>query len=139
VVKDYITQAGRDAIGNQGTHIINNEGEYKTPLVDNGPCAYVTYQEGVALCGIESAFRDGKLDWPKPVSCHLYPIRIQDVGGYDALNYEKWNICSPACKQGKAAHMPVFRFVKDALIRKYGTSFYEALEATFTYREEKGH
>lgn len=136
-VKDLITQEGREAVEKQGYHIVNQEGELKTPLINNGPCAYVYYDQGVALCGIEKAFREGRIDWPKPVSCHLYPIRINKVGEYDALNYEKWSICSPACKHGKKLHIPVFRFVKDAIIRKYGAAFYEALEATYTYRESK--
>jgi len=137
VVQEYLTEEGRKAIEKQGYHIVNNEGELKTPLINNGPCAYVTYQDGVALCGIEKAYRAGKLNWPKPVSCHLYPIRINKVGEYDALNYEKWDICKPACKHGKKLHVPVYRFVKDALIRKYGPSFYEALDATFVYRQEQ--
>lgn len=134
-VKDLITEEGRQAVEKQGYHIVNNEGELKTPLINNGPCAYVYYDQGVALCGIEKAFREGRINWPKPVSCHLYPIRIHKVGEYDALNYEKWSICSPACKHGKKLHVPVFRFVKDAIIRKYGSEFYEALEATYAYRE----
>lgn len=135
-VKPYLTPEGIEALEQQGFYYLNDEGAYKTPLINGGPCAYVVYDQGIALCGIEKAYREGKIEWPKPVSCHLYPIRIHRVGDYDALNYEKWNICQPACKQGKKLQIPVYRFVKDALIRKYGTSFYEALEATEKYREE---
>ena len=135
-VQEYITPEGRDAIEKQGYYIQNKEGEYKTPLINNGPCAYIYYDNGIALCGIEKAFREGKINWQKPVSCHLYPIRIEKVGEHDALNYERWNICNPACKQGKKLNVPIFRFVKDAIIRKYGASFYEAMEATYTFRKE---
>lgn len=133
-VKEFITPEGREAIEKQGYYIRNAEGEYKTPLINNGPCAYIYYDNKIALCGIEKAYREGKIDWQKPVSCHLYPIRIEKIGELEALNYERWNICNPACKNGKKLQVPVFRFVKDALIRKYGSEFYDAMEATFTYR-----
>ncbi len=136
VVKEYMTEEGILAIEKQGYHVTNEDGELKTPLINGGPCAYIYYDKGIALCGIEKAWRDGKIDWMKPVSCHLYPIRITKAGEYDALNYERWDICSPACSNGQKLEVPVFRFVKDALIRKYGEGFYEALEATYTFRKE---
>lgn len=133
-VKKYLTKEGIKAIEKQGYYITNDEGVLKTPLMKGGPCAYTIYENGIALCGIEKAYRDGKIKWKKPISCHLYPIRISKVGEYDALNYERWNICKPACKNGKELGVPVFRFVKDALIRKYGKSYYEAMEATYEYK-----
>lgn len=133
-VEPYLTPEGKAAIEKQGLFITNKEGALKTPLINNGPCAYIYYDNGIALCGIEKAYREGKISWQKPVSCHLYPIRIEKVSGHDALNYERWNICNPACKNGKKLNVPVFRFVKDALIRKYGSEFYDALEATWQYR-----
>lgn len=136
-VKEYLTPEGIKAIEQQGYSIVNDEGELKTPLIDNGPCAYIYYSEGVALCGIEKAYREKKIKWQKPVSCHLYPIRITKVGEYDALNYERWKICKPACVNGKHLQIPVFRFVKDALVRKYGQQYFDALEATYTYRQEQ--
>jgi len=134
-VKKYLTKDGIDAIEKQGYWVTNDEGVIKTPLMKNGPCAYTIWEKGVALCGIEKAFLDKKVKWQKPVSCHLYPIRITKVGAFDALNYEKWSICKPACKNGKELGVPIFRFVKTALIRKYGEDYYEALEATYQYRE----
>ncbi|MFN3939207.1 MAG: DUF3109 family protein [Chitinophagales bacterium] len=135
-VEAYLTAEGKEAIEKQGFFITNKEGALKTPLINNGPCAYIYYDNKIALCGIEKAYREGKINWQKPVSCHLYPIRIENVGGHDALNYERWNICNPACINGKKLKVPVFRFVKDALIRKYGEDFYNALEATHQYRLE---
>jgi hypothetical protein len=134
-VKEYLTPEGIEAIEKQGYYIVNDEGELKTPLIDNGPCAYTYYSEGIALCGIEKAYREKKIKWQKPVSCHLYPIRITKVGEYDALNYERWKICKPACVNGKQLQIPVFRFVKDALVRKYGQEYFDALEATYAYRK----
>ncbi|MBC8047461.1 MAG: DUF3109 family protein [Fimbriimonadaceae bacterium] len=135
-VKPYLTKDGIKAIEKQGYYITNKEGELKTPLINNGPCAYIYYNEGVALCGIEKAYREKKIKWQKPISCHLYPIRITKVGEYDALNYERWKICRPACKNGKELNVPVFRFVKDALIRKYGKEYYRDMEATYEYRNK---
>ncbi len=134
-VKEFITEDGKKAIENQGYYVRNGEGELKTPLINNGPCAYVYFESGIALCGIEKAYIEKKVNWQKPISCHLYPIRITKVGEYDALNYERWKICKPACKNGKQMGMPLFRFVKNALIRKYGEDYYNALEATYEYKQ----
>jgi hypothetical protein len=79
-------------------------------------------------CGIEKAWKEGKITFQKPISCHLYPIRITKVGTFEALNYHKWDICKPACKLGKENKMPVFKFLKDALIRKFGEKWYAELE-----------
>ena len=136
-VKPYLTKDGIKAIEQQGYYITNDEGVLKTPLMKNGPCAYTIWEKGIALCGIEKAYNDKKIKWQKPVSCHLYPIRITKVGEFDALNYERWSICKPACKNGKELGVPVFRFVKSALRRKYGKEYYEALEATYEYREKQ--
>ena len=102
--------------------------KWKTPLLKNGPCAYVNYENGVAVCGIEKAYRAGKVSFQKPVSCHLYPIRISLYKDFEAVNYERWSICKAACTNGNKLKVPVFRFVKTALIRKYGEEFYEVLE-----------
>lgn len=135
-VKPYLTKEGIKAIEKQGYYITNDEGILKTPLMNNGPCAYTYFEYGIALCGIEKAFNDKKIKWQKPVSCHLYPIRISKVGDFEALNYERWSICKPACKNGKELGVPIFRFVRSALVRKYGDEFYNALEATYEYREK---
>jgi hypothetical protein len=105
--------------------------------MEGGACAFVQYdKKGVALCGIELAWLKGETPWRKPVSCHLYPVRVKDLGDHEALNYEEWDICNPACKNGEKIGIPVYRFVKDALIRKYGEEFYNALEAADDYRSE---
>ena len=78
-------------------------------------------------CGIEQAYLDGEIGWKKPISCHLYPIRITKYDHYDALNYDRWDICSPACDLGASLKVPIYKFLKEALVRKYGTEWYEAL------------
>lgn len=132
-VEPFLSPAGRQAIAEQGYYVYDEQGaSYATPLVDNGPCAYMTLdRHGIARCGIETAWQAGRIDFKKPISCHLYPIRVvrTEAAGYEALNYERWDICSAACTKGKAAQLPVYQFVKDALVRKYGQEFYDELAA----------
>ncbi|MCP4438222.1 MAG: DUF3109 family protein [Aureispira sp.] len=140
-VKPYLTQKGIDAIEMQGTSVYTpQEKEFSTPLVDNSACAYLNYDEkGIAKCGIEKAYEDGVIDYKKPISCHLYPIRTKQMPNpsFEALNYDRWDICSDACTFGKELKVPVYKFLKDALIRKYGEGFYEQLDATAQYYTKK--
>lgn len=126
----YLTESGKAVLANKGLYTVHSEdGTYATPLINNKACAYVIYNElGIATCGIQQAYLDKKIDFPKPISCHLYPIRITKLPDFDALNYERWDICSPACKLGKEHQVPVYQFLKAPLIRKYGVEFYTALE-----------
>jgi len=129
VVKEYLTPAGIQAIEQQGKYIIDKEGELTTPLINNRECAYVTRQEdGTYLCGIEKAFLDKKIEWQKPVSCHLYPVRVKDYVEFQAVNYNQWDICSSACELGKQLQVPLYRFLKEPLIRRFGTDWYDEME-----------
>jgi hypothetical protein len=133
----YITEEGRKAIEEKGPFYLDEEvGEMKVTLKDDDACAFVNYKNGIAHCGIEKAWMDKKVAFRKPVSCHLYPIRIQSFPEYDAVNYESWDICSPACSHGESLKVPVYKFTKEALIRKYGAEFYEKLEATIEHLEK---
>ncbi|GAA4289627.1 DUF3109 family protein [Aestuariibaculum suncheonense] len=129
-VKPYLRQEGIDAIEAQGTFITSeDDGELETPLINGADCAYVIYDDkDVALCGIEAAYRNGDVNWKKPVSCELYPIRVQDYSEFSAVNYHKWQICDDACSLGKELQVPVYKFVKNALIRKFGEDWYMELE-----------
>lgn len=128
-VKPFLRDEGVKAIEAQGTSIKDWDGEMVTPLVNGKECAYVIFDEkGITKCGIEKAYEAGEVDFKKPVSCHLYPVRITKYSRFDALNYHKWEICSPACTLGKELEVPVFKFVKDALVRKYGEDWYSELE-----------
>jgi len=133
-VKDFLTPPGRMVIEKQGAYTYDEDAEdFATPLINGGPCAYMTHgADGIAQCGIERAYQAGKTDFKKPVSCHLYPIRItpRSEWQFEMMNYDRWDICSAACTLGRQHRMPVYRFVKDALIRKYGEAFYEALDKT---------
>ena len=140
-IKPYLGKEGRKVISEKGKYTFYEEpGEFGTPLLENGACAYMTYDlNGVAQCGIEKAYKDGVIDFRKPISCHLYPIRVNSEKDlhFEALNYDRWDICSAACEKGKEFKMPVFRFAKDAIIRKYGIDFYEELEAAAEFLEGK--
>ena len=132
-IKPFLSQEGIKAIEENGLYTFYSEPkEYGTTLLENGACAYMTYdKDGIAQCGIEQANKAGKTDFKKPLSCHLYPIRVKEnrLQGFDTLNYDKWDICSAACSLGKKEQIPLYQFVKEALIRKYGNDFYEALDA----------
>jgi hypothetical protein len=130
-VKPFLSPAGIAAIEKQGTAVWFEEAEeWGTPLLDNGPCAYMTLVDGVAQCGIEQAWKAGATDFRKPISCHLYPIRVarNEELDFEALNYHRWEICSAACALGEKERVPVYRFLREAIIRKFGEAFYEELD-----------
>ena len=128
-VKPFLRQEGIAAIEAQGTHIVSDFDELETPLVDGKECAYVTFTDkGIASCGIEDAFNAGEIHFRKPISCHLYPVRVQEYSEFAAVNYHKWPICDDACLLGKELKIPVYKFVKEALLRKFGNDWYAELE-----------
>lgn len=131
-VKPFLRPEGIAAIEQQGVAVyVPQEREFGTTLVDNAACAYMTYEDnGTAKCGIEKAHEAGVIDYPKPISCHLYPIRVEqlDNSSFEKLEYDRWDICSAACENGAKLNVPVYKFVKGPLIRKYGADFYEQLE-----------
>ena len=139
-IKPYLRSEGIQAIEEQGTYTLDFEGDLVTPLVNNVECAYVIFDEkGYTKCAIEKAYEDGVIDWQKPISCHLYPIRITEYSNFSAINYHEWNICSDACTLGKELGIKVYQFLKKPLIRKYGEDFYQTLsEAAEEWEKEFG-
>ncbi len=110
----------------------------RTTLRKDGACVFTVFDEkGIATCGIEKAWSEGRSNFRKPLSCHLYPARETPLEGAVALNYEEWEICSPACQLGEALKIPVYRFLKEALIRAYGEEFYKALDG-YAQKSELG-
>lgn len=128
-VKPYLSKASRKAIKQQGTWILDTDGDPSTPLVNGQECAYTIFEEGTAFCGIEKAHLEGKIKFKKPISCHLYPIRVHEFKNVaiESLNYDKWSICDPACKLGASLQVPLYKFLKEPLIRKYGAEWYAQL------------
>ncbi|NMH24779.1 DUF3109 family protein [Flavobacterium solisilvae] len=127
-VKPFLRKEGIKAIERLGTWVVGTDQDLETPLIDNKDCAYVIFDGKTALCGIEQAYNQGIVDWKKPVSCHLYPIRVKDFSTFAAVNYDRWDICNDACTLGKELQVPVYKFVKEALIRKFGAEWYSDLE-----------
>jgi len=130
-IKSYLTPEYIPEIETQGTHTVDKEHGYVTPAVNGGICVYgVTDEMGIVKCGIEKAWKEGKTDFRKPISCHLFPIRITANPDYEMVNYEpRETLCKPACKLGSQLKVPVYVFLKEAIIRKYGDDFYGAIEA----------
>jgi hypothetical protein len=128
-IKPYLRPEGIAALEAQGTWVERENGELETPLVNGAECAYTTFKEdGTALCGIEAAYRDGATGFYKPISCHLYPVRVQNYTDFKAVNYHKWQICDDACTLGEELGVPVYKFLKESLIRKFGAAWYQELE-----------
>jgi len=140
-IKPYLTQDGIKALEEQGTWTTDpTDGMYVTPMVEDAECAYVTFDEkGITKCGIEKAYEDGAINWQKPISCHLYPIRITEYSSFTALNYHEWSVCNDACTLGRELQVPVYKFLKTPLIRKYGVDFYDVMcEAAEEWKQEYG-
>ena len=127
-IKPYLRKDGIKAIEEQGTSVVGLDGEPETTLIDGKDCAYVIFDKKTALCGIEQAYNQGIVDWKKPVSCHLYPIRVKEYADFSAVNYHKWHICDAACSLGQELEVPVYKFLKESLIRKFGEQWYQDLE-----------
>tara|TARA_S200000501_G_scaffold378748_1_gene443304 strand:+ start:4296 stop:4865 length:570 start_codon:yes stop_codon:yes gene_type:complete len=128
-IKPFLNPKGIKSIEDQGVFVKGTDGDFETPLVDGEECAYTVFSEsGIASCGIEKAHNQGAIDFQKPISCHLYPVRVQSYEKMVAVNYHNWSICSDACNLGNTLKIPIYQFVKKALIRKFGKAWFEALE-----------
>ena len=138
IVKPYLTPEGISEIEKNGRYLYDQEFGWVTPTISNGMCAYGNVdKDGIVKCGIEEAYNDGHITWKKPISCHLFPIRIKKGRKGDLVNYEpREDLCSAACVLGKTLKVPVYKFLKEPIIRKYGEAFFEALEATVKHAEQ---
>jgi hypothetical protein len=137
-VKPYMREEGIAAVEAQGKYVLDEDGDYSTTTVNGKECAYAVYDErGILKCAIEQAYNAGKIGFKKPISCHLYPIRITKYDKYDAVNYDRWSICSPACALGTQLNVPLYIFLKDALLRKYGQQWYDNLVEAIKNHEKK--
>jgi hypothetical protein len=127
-VKAYMRPEGIEAVEKQGLYVQDNDGDTVTPLIDGKECAFVVFDEkGIALCAIEKAYKAGKIDFRKPLSCHLYPVRLKEYKDFTAVQYHRWDICSAACKLGEQLNVPLYKFLKEPLIRKFGKAWYDEL------------
>jgi len=127
-VAPYLTDKGKKAIEKQGKYILDEDNEYSTPTIRGKECAYAIYSDaGILKCGIELAYLEGKIAYQKPISCHLYPLRIRRYERFDAVNYDRWKICKDACANGLNLEVPLYKFLKQPLERKYGVDWYKEL------------
>jgi hypothetical protein len=137
-VKPYLTPEGIATIGEKGTSVTDFENDKVTPLIGNEECAYTIRDNSIFLCGIEKAWSEGKVAFRKPLSCHLFPIRVKHFSDFRAVNYEELSICSSARMSGERESMYVYRFLKEPLIRAFGEKMYNELcEAADELRKNK--
>ena len=136
--RPYMTPEGIEAVERQGFMVVDDEGDYTTPLVGDAECAYSYTENGVTLCAIEKAWMEGKSSFRKPISCHLYPIRLIAIGnGSEGLNYHRWNVCHDALALGREKGLPMYRMLKVPLIRRFGEEFFDALCSAAQYLNEQ--
>ena len=136
-IRPFLTEPSLKAISQKGFWETDPEGDLVTTCLPTGECNFSIYKDGILGCGMEQAWKEGKSTFRKPISCHLYPIRISQVGEYEALNYHRWDVCKPACALGNEHKVPVYSFLKDALIRKYGEGWYNELDGIASVLKEE--
>jgi hypothetical protein len=135
--REYISGKHKHEIEKQGFSVIDSDGDLVTPLINNRQCVYtLTDKNGILKCAIEKAFFEGKTSFRKPVSCHLFPIRITEYKRYDAVNYQELDICKPGKACGKSAKLPLYKFLKEPLVRNYGDEWYKEVEVAAEYLDK---
>lgn len=133
VVKEYMRPEGIESLEINGLYTIDDDGDLVTPLIEGKECAFVIYEDGISKCAIEKAFYEKETNFLKPISCHLYPVRLAKYNDYTAVNYHEWHICKSAVKLGKKQGVPVYQFLKEPLIRQFGEAWFEELEQAVRY------
>jgi hypothetical protein len=127
-IKPYMAKEGLKVIEKTGVFDYDVDGEYITPLVSDRECAFVRFENGISYCAIEKAWLEEKINFQKPISCHLYPVRLSKLTHHMAVNYDHWDICKTALIEGKQDNMPLYKYLKAPLIRKFGERWYQKLE-----------
>ena len=129
IIWDDLTETSKKVIQHQGVSYIDDDGEPVTSIVNGAECVFTyTDKAGICKCAIEKAFRDGKTNFYKPISCHLYPVRLQRYDEFIAVNYHRWSVCNCARSLGGKLSVPVYLFLKEPLTRKFGKEWFEQLE-----------
>lgn len=136
--KAYLRPEGIKAIEQQGVWVIDSENDQVTPLIENKECAYTIIENSIYKCGIEKAFFDNKTTFRKPISCHLYPVRLKKYQKFTAVNYDSWPICQPAVKLGNEQGIHVHDFLKEPLIRMFGEDWFKELKLAEEYLRKNG-
>lgn len=137
-IRPFLRPEGITAIEEKGTSMTDIEGDIVTPLIGNEECAYTAIESGIFRCGIEKAFKAGVIPFQKPISCHLFPVRVKNFTDFRAVNYEEWPICHPALKAGENGNVHLYRFLKEPLVRAFGNEWYnKLLFAAKKYEKDK--
>jgi hypothetical protein len=136
---DDLSPKAQELIQRQGIAYTDTDGELVTSIVNGEECVFTWFDaDGICKCAIDSAYREGRISVQKPVSCHLYPIRLREYADFTSVNYHRWSVCKPAVKLGRKEGVPLYRFLKEPLIRKFGEEWYhEVCEAAALFREKK--
>lgn len=130
-IEDSLSAEARKVIADQGVAYVDVEGDLVTSIVNGQDCVFTCYEDGCCLCAAERAYREQLTDWCKPISCALYPIREKRLSnGCIGLNYHRWSVCDPARRKGQELRLPLYRFLKAPLTRRFGGAWYKELEAT---------
>lgn len=137
MVEPYLNEKEKEEIAKQGKWVIDSDGDKVTPIINGRECVY-TYrdEDGTWKCAIEKAYNEGKISFKKPISCHLYPIRVTKYKKFEALNFHEWHVCKPAMELGEKIGLPVYKFLKEPIVRAYGEEFYNAMEELAAEVEE---
>jgi len=139
IIWDDLSPAAQTVISAQGVSYEDVDADTVTSIVNGKDCVFTCYDEkGICYCAIEKAYREGKTNFYKPISCHLYPIRIQNYPDFKAINYHRWSVCKAAVLLGEKENLPVYKFLKEPLIRKFGEEWYRELEIAAEELKERG-
>tara|TARA_B110000858_G_scaffold182459_1_gene221900 strand:- start:364 stop:948 length:585 start_codon:yes stop_codon:yes gene_type:complete len=131
-IKTEMSPTGLSILEKKDFYYVDSDGDQVTSLINEKECVFVVYdQNKIAKCSIESAFRKNKINFNKPISCHLYPIRVKNHENFQAINVDSWHICQPACKCGTELNVPVFKFLKNAIVRSWGLNFFQQLDSVY--------
>ncbi|MBL7837100.1 MAG: DUF3109 family protein [Bacteroidetes bacterium] len=130
-IKPFMSRKGLELLKFEGFHEGMDEDDIATTCLPTGECVFAYRENGILGCAIEKAYKAGKIDYYKPISCHLYPIRLGRIGDKESINYHQWSICKAACALGNKLNVPVFQFLKEPLIRKYGQEWFDELELIY--------
>lgn len=134
-----LSASAQSVIDRQGVAYTDSDGDLVTSIVDGKDCVFTCYKDGCCLCATEKAFREKRTAWCKPISCDLYPIRERRLSnGLTALNYHQWEICRPAVRKGRELDLPVYRFLREPLVRRFGADWYAELEEVAAALHQQG-
>ena len=135
-----LSASAQAVIDRQGVAYTDEEGDLVTSIVNGKDCVFTSYDEaGHCYCALEKAFREGRTRFFKPLSCHLYPIRLKKIGDGVALNYHRWEVCKMAVEKGRRLNLPVYRFLREPLVRRFGEAWYAELEQAADELREQGY